>query len=55
MTERKLHGTSFNVTAVKKGTKTEFVKMFGKRLGRRTDEVYYELTGKTPPKPKNKG
>lgn len=49
-----VYGVEYNVAAVKAMTKTEFVKTYKNWLGKHVDDVYYQVTGKKPPKGKDK-
>lgn len=49
-----VYGVHLNVDAVSSLSVSAFKKIFSKHFGERTEEVYYEVTGKEKPKPKKK-
>lgn len=52
ITTKIVYGIEYNVTAVKAMTKTEFVQSYKGKLGKHTEHIYYEITGKQMPTPK---
>ena len=51
---KEVNGVKFNVDAVSSLSVSAFKKRFTSRFGERTEEVYYEITGKEKPKKKKK-
>ncbi len=50
-----IHGTQFNVGAVKSMSLSRFKELYKMRFGENTESVYYEITGKVKKeKPKKK-
>ena len=54
MKVKEVNGVQLNVEAVSSLSVSAFKKTFTKHFGERTEEVYYEVTGKEKPKQKKK-
>jgi hypothetical protein len=54
MKTKEVYGVHLNVDAVSSLSVSAFKKIFSKHFGEKTEEVYYDVTGKEKPKKKKK-